>query len=107
MNINVSLWSGVESMNVYACLLQLEWFCVVCFVGVYDSVGVANKRLVYTLFARQAATSEELSFEERELLKVLERGGGSHGNQWWLADGSEGQVPCTHLGITGRYRVSL
>ncbi|KAL5467223.1 hypothetical protein EMCRGX_G031423 [Ephydatia muelleri] len=78
--------------------------------GVYDSVGVVNKGLVYTLFARQAATSEELSFEEGELLKVLERGGGSRGNQWWLAecaDGSEGRVPCTHLGITGRYRVSL
>eukprot|EP00731_Ephydatia_muelleri_P026457 Em0018g557a len=75
--------------------------------GVYDSVGVVNKGLVYTLFARQAATSEELSFEEGELLKVLERGGGSRGNQWWLAecaDGSEGRVPCTHLGITGRYR---
>ena len=101
---------------MYACLLQpplkenLEWFCVVCFVGVYDSVGVANKGLVYTLFARQVATSQELSFEEGELLKVLERGGGFRGNQWWLAecaDGSEGRVPCTHLGITSRYRVSL
>ena len=94
-------------MPVYCSRENLEWFCVVCFVGVYDSVGVANKGLVYTLFARQVATSEELSFEEGELLKVLERGGGSRGNQWWLAecaDGSEGRVPCTHLGITGRYR---
>eukprot|EP00731_Ephydatia_muelleri_P026459 Em0018g559a len=47
--------------------------------GVYDSVGVANKGLVYILLARQPATSEELSFEEGELLKVLERGGGSRG----------------------------
>ena len=54
---------------------------VLCFffAGVYDSVGVANKGLVYILFARQPATSEELSFEEGELLKVLERGGGSRG----------------------------
>ena len=76
----------------------------------YDSVGVANKGLVYTLFARHAETSEELSFEEGELLRVLERGGGSHDSQWWLAecaDGSDGRVPCTHLGITGRYRVAL
>ena len=84
MNINVSLWSGMERVRVHACLLQaplkktLNGF-VLFFAGVYDSVGVANKGLVYILLARQPATSEELSFEEGKLLKVLERGGGSRG----------------------------
>ena len=88
-------------LNLYPCLND--------FAGVYDSVGVANKGLVYALFAHRSENSEELSFEEGDILMVWDRGGGSHGNQWWLAEcnGLEGLVPCTHLGVAGRYRVPL
>ena len=91
------------------------WLCVLIamtslyFTGVYKSMGVANKGLVFAVFTHHPECSEELGCEEGDILRVLERGGGLRGKQWWLAEcgGLEGLVPCMHLGVSDRYRVAL
>lgn len=75
-------------------------------------MGVANGGVVYALFSRNTADTTELNFYEGEQLVVLYRGirGRGEGEGWWEVQngrGEKGLVPCTYLGSSPRYQVTL
>ena len=70
---------------------------------------MANGGVVYALYSRRAADSDELGVCEGERLVVLRRrvggGEGGEGGGWWEVEsgaGDRGLVPCTYLGRTPR-----
>ncbi|KAG8514464.1 Apoptosis-stimulating of p53 protein 1, partial [Galemys pyrenaicus] len=73
--------------------------------GVQEKLGVANKGLVYALWAYEAQNGDELSFHEGDAITVLRRTDERETEWWWARlGGREGYVPKNLLGLYPRIK---